>query len=291
MKPNILICGQTGVGKSSIVNFIFKKNAAQIGENAEPCTKGIDFCPGGLINFYDSEGYEINKTNEYEKLLFVFLSERNDVNHGVHMVWYAISGSGKKITEFDIEIVKKIADAGFPVCVLLTKIDELDADQLDEMSSIISSELGGYPLFRLSIKNTGIQAYCEWNGLMDWSSDICKEVGRKFEFLDKYSSIHDEESFNRQKQSVGDGLSQKKKGVIAEIWDKVQALWKYVLSDQVSWHKKVLPLAALVYLVSPLDAVPDFIPGLGLLDDAAVISFVVWQMGSILKDFNDRQKG
>ena len=32
--------------------------------------------------------------------------------------------------------------------------------------------------------------------------------------------------------------------------------------------------AALIYLVNPNDAVPDYLPGVGYLDDAAVMNFV-----------------
>jgi len=31
-------------------------------------------------------------------------------------------------------------------------------------------------------------------------------------------------------------------------------------------------IGVLVYFISPIDAIPDFIPGIGLLDDAAVVS-------------------
>jgi uncharacterized membrane protein YkvA (DUF1232 family) len=42
-------------------------------------------------------------------------------------------------------------------------------------------------------------------------------------------------------------------------------------------HIKAVILAALAYLVLPMDAVPDFLPALGFLDDAAMF-MAVWKM-------------
>lgn len=39
--------------------------------------------------------------------------------------------------------------------------------------------------------------------------------------------------------------------------------------------KLVLIVAMLLYVVSPLDLIPDFITGLGFLDDAALIAFIL----------------
>lgn len=34
-------------------------------------------------------------------------------------------------------------------------------------------------------------------------------------------------------------------------------------------------LAALIYVISPIDLIPDFIPGIGYFDDAAVVTLVL----------------
>jgi uncharacterized membrane protein YkvA (DUF1232 family) len=44
-------------------------------------------------------------------------------------------------------------------------------------------------------------------------------------------------------------------------------------------------LGALIYVVNPFDVVPDFIPFLGHIDDAAVVMFVIKQVITDLKSF------
>ena len=45
--------------------------------------------------------------------------------------------------------------------------------------------------------------------------------------------------------------------------------------------------AALLYLLAPVDAVPDFIAGLGLVDDAAVLGYVVSTLRDELDAFRN----
>ena len=75
------------------------------------------------------------------------------------------------------------------------------------------------------------------------------------------------------------------RGPVVKIWDKVQVLWRFIRDPEVAWAKKATAVGSLVYLVSPLDAVPDFIPAAGLLDDVAVILFVVQMLAESLKSY------
>ena len=47
----------------------------------------------------------------------------------------------------------------------------------------------------------------------------------------------------------------------------------------------VVIIAAVIYVVSPLDAIPDSIPGIGFLDDATVLSLALKRTRNDLDDF------
>jgi uncharacterized membrane protein YkvA (DUF1232 family) len=53
-------------------------------------------------------------------------------------------------------------------------------------------------------------------------------------------------------------------------------LFKRLLTDpRVEWWRKALLVAVIVYLASPIDLVPDFIPVAGQLDDAVLVVIAI----------------
>lgn len=84
----------------------------------------------------------------------------------------------------------------------------------------------------------------------------------------------------------------KKKGNLGEAWDKLQLFIELVKSyskgdyRNVSTSTIVTVIGALLYFVSPLDLVPDFIVGLGILDDAAVIAYTIKKVSVELEEYN-----
>lgn len=60
---------------------------------------------------------------------------------------------------------------------------------------------------------------------------------------------------------------------IAILWE----LAKDVVNGryQVPWVTIATAVAALLYVVSPIDAIPDFIPILGWMDDAALLAMII----------------
>ena len=124
------------------------------------------------------------------------------------------------------------------------------------------------------------------------------------EFIDKYgSSDFDVKSFFYQEQSeveiydesitmmndfsnsgeddIDETLLMKmKRGPIKKIWEHVMKLWTMVLDPKSDKAVKALGIGALLYLISPIDAIPDMIPVLGLTDDAGIIMYAVSQIAT-----------
>ena len=82
-----------------------------------------------------------------------------------------------------------------------------------------------------------------------------------------------------------------KKGPLTEVWNYLTALIRLVRAymsreyTAVPWETIVLSIAAIIYFVMPVDLIPDFIPVGGLLDDAAVIYFVIASIRAHLDNF------
>ena len=88
---------------------------------------------------------------------------------------------------------------------------------------------------------------------------------------------------------IDKNLDKMNRGSVKEIWGKIQALTKMVRDPNVAWKSKALGIAALVYLVSPFDAIADVIPGIGLTDDVALIIAVVSTLANELETYMVRQ--
>jgi uncharacterized membrane protein YkvA (DUF1232 family) len=60
-----------------------------------------------------------------------------------------------------------------------------------------------------------------------------------------------------------------------DLINKGRQLWEYLNSGRCSGMDRILILAALLYLISPIDAIPDVIPVVGWLDDIGVATAVL----------------
>ena len=82
-------------------------------------------------------------------------------------------------------------------------------------------------------------------------------------------------------------LPKMNRGPVKQIWGHIQALLQMIRDPEIAWASKALAIGALLYLISPLDAIPDVIPLAGLTDDVAliiaVVSTLAYQLGNYVE--------
>lgn len=136
-KPNILLVGGTGVGKSSIVNMIFGEGTAVVG-SGEPVTRGIiKIDQNKDVILYDTEGLEIGADSErkfYENIIgFVNKKKVEGFENQIHLAWFVISGSSDRVTDYDKKLFNDLKELNVPVAVIFSKSDIANEESLNNM--------------------------------------------------------------------------------------------------------------------------------------------------------------
>jgi len=65
-------------------------------------------------------------------------------------------------------------------------------------------------------------------------------------------------------------------GLLAEIARQLQLIWRLLHDSRVSPWVKLLVPATLLYVISPIDFIPDVALGLGQLDDLTILLLGLW---------------
>jgi uncharacterized membrane protein YkvA (DUF1232 family) len=77
----------------------------------------------------------------------------------------------------------------------------------------------------------------------------------------------------------------------SDLIAKARRLKDYLWSGRCSTADIILVVAALLYLISPIDAIPDFIPVVGWLDDVAVAGLVLGYLDRKASQLNEGNTG
>ena len=178
-KPNILIAGATGVGKSSLINMVFGEEVAIIG-TGKPVTQKIDVYESEKsdVRIFDSKGYEVGEQADHEffESVIELAKSYNDPDKTIHLIWYCIACSNNRVTDYDLNAINSFLAASLPVAVVLTKADLASDEEVEKLKRVLPVKC---PVFETS---TRLEEYNHLTDLITWSVEQLPEALR-FAFI------------------------------------------------------------------------------------------------------------
>lgn len=134
LTTNVLMLGKSGVGKSSLINYLFGREVQETGTGKPVTKKGIfktefPYDENFIINIYDTWGIEADKPDEWKKEVFGKISEfdNHTVDDWFSTVFYCISATSGRLEDFDLtNIVSLLREKNHVVVVLTRSKDKED---------------------------------------------------------------------------------------------------------------------------------------------------------------------
>lgn len=159
--PEIVLCGRSNVGKSSLINSLFNRKDLAKTSSTPGKTRSINYYEID-DSFYvvDLPGFGYAKISKKEreywaKLISEFFSKSNNIELAIHLI-----DSRHKPTELDVKLNEMLNNQSLPYIFLLSKADKLKQTEIKtaemNVKSVFSeAEKDVNMLFYSSVKGRG----------------------------------------------------------------------------------------------------------------------------------------
>lgn len=129
-KANVLVVGNSGVGKSTLINSVFESEEMAKTGIGEAVTRELRVYESEGLNFrlIDTMGFEPGLMNQNRAVRAIRKWSKESIKEDasdrqIHMIWYCIDGTSKKMFRKNIDMLARAAAIwkSVPIIVVITK--------------------------------------------------------------------------------------------------------------------------------------------------------------------------
>lgn len=145
---NIIVAGKTGVGKSTLINAVFKDKLAETGMGKPVTTHMRKIAKKEVpLAIYDTRGFELGKEvqAEVKKEVVDTISKglaMQDINKAIHCIWYCINTASNRIEPEEIQWIRELSRDNqitqVPIIIVLTQ--SFSKKKAQEMRQMLLNE-------------------------------------------------------------------------------------------------------------------------------------------------------
>lgn len=145
---NIIVAGKTGVGKSTLINAVFRENLAETGIGRPVTTNMRKIEKKDIpLSIYDTRGFELGKEvqDEVRKEILDTIYKgftAKDADSMIHCIWYCVNTASNRVEPNEIEWLRKLSEENkttqVPIIVILTQ--SFSTKKAEEMKKILLDE-------------------------------------------------------------------------------------------------------------------------------------------------------